>query len=66
MLEKEIINFKMLIRHKEPKKEVAKKFLEYSNAYDELSGDKTVRDKLEHKDLFNMYCRYMYFIGEKK
>jgi len=66
MLEAEIINFKMSIRKKEPKKEVCKKFLEYSTAYDELAGDKIVRDKLEHKDLFNMYCRYMYFTGEKK
>lgn len=66
MLEAEIINFKMSIRKKEPKSIVCKKFLTYSNAYDELAGQKTVRDKLEHKDLFNMYCHYMYFSGRKE
>jgi hypothetical protein len=59
MLEKEIINFKMSIRKKEPKHIVKQKFFEYTRGYDELAGEKTVRDKLEHKDLFNMYCRYM-------
>ena len=65
MLEREIINFKMSIRKKEPKSIVCDKFLEYTRAYDEMGGEKTIRDKLEHRDLFNLYCKYMYFSSER-
>jgi hypothetical protein len=60
-----IVNFKLAVRHKKPKAEVREKFMQYTNAYDEKAGDLTIRDKLEHRDLFNMYVSYMASSGER-
>lgn len=65
MIEK-LVNFKIAIRHKKPKSEVKEKFLEYSRAYDEKAGERTIKDKLEYRDLHNIYLQYMAGSGKNE
>lgn len=53
----ELINVKMSIRKKEPKSIVKKKFLNYLQVYDD--GERTVADKIRHREIFETYCKYM-------
>lgn len=47
------------MRNHKPKHEVKQKFIEYLNAYDEKAGEKSVGDKIRHREIFYTYCRYM-------
>jgi len=56
MLE-QLIGLKKSIRNKESKLEVKKKFIEYTNAYDE--GERDVIDKIKHREIALEYFKYM-------
>jgi hypothetical protein len=56
MLE-ELINLKISMRKKEEKNIVRKKFFEYLKKYDD--GERTIADKIRHREIFITYCAYM-------
>jgi len=62
-LEKRIMNVRKAIDKGKSKEVIALKFREYMTDYD--NADKSVQDKQNHRDLFNDYCKYMYFCGDK-
>lgn len=62
----ELINFKLSMIHKRPKKEVIKKFKEYCDEYDKLAGQRTVIEKSEYRDLKHEYMRYISSSMEEK
>ena len=60
----ELFELKQAMRDKKPKEEVAKKYLEYSIAYEE--SEKDVKDKIDFRDFTEIYWTYMYFDGRKE
>lgn len=56
MLEK-LINLKIAMKRNKPKSEIKEKFKDYSTAYDNC--DKTIQDKIRHREVFYDYVRYM-------
>jgi hypothetical protein len=58
LLEAKVINFKNAIREKKSKHIVTFKYTEYMKVYDNIDN-KTLKEKLDHHDLFYMYCEYM-------
>ena len=56
MLE-ELINLKLAIRKHKPKSEVKEKFRAYTNKYD--NAEKTIQDKIRHREIFYSYINYM-------
>lgn len=53
-----LINLRLAMIHKAPIQEIEKKYLEYLNEYDNLEN-KGIKEKLEHRELFYSYMRYM-------
>jgi len=56
-LEAKVINFKKAIRDNREKSIIKYKYIEYMKVYD--SDERTLKEKLDHHDLFYMYCEYM-------
>lgn len=63
MLE-QLINLKLAIRQKKEKHIVKQKFLEYLNEYD--NADRTISDKIRHREIFYIYCKYMGMVEKQK
>lgn len=57
-IDAKVINFKKAIREKKAKSFVYERFQEYLDKYDQLS-DPSIREKLNHRDLFILYTNYM-------
>ena len=53
-----LIAVRKAIIHKEPSRIVQDKYLEYLNEYDNMNN-KGIREKIEHRELFRAYMRYM-------
>ena len=64
MLE-QLINVKLAMKKNLPKSKVREKFSVYSKAYDNLP-EKTILNKIEHRDLFYDYMRYMAKSGDSE
>jgi hypothetical protein len=47
-----------------PKERIAQLFNEYCISYDD--GERNIKDKLKHRELFEQYTKYMYFSGRKE
>lgn len=62
-LENKLTKVRKAIMQGKSKEVISFKFREYEKAYD--NADKSVQDKQNHRDLFNDYCKYMYFCGDK-
>lgn len=58
----EIINLKLAMKQNKPKKVVTEKYQAYMKIYD--NKDKDILDKVEHRDLFYDYIRYMSKSGD--
>ena len=48
----------------EPKEKVKEKFVKYCEAYDNIEN-RTIRDKIKHRDVFEKYMSYMSRKGKK-
>jgi len=59
-----MINCKVAMLKNKPKHEVQGLYLEYLHEYD--NKEKTVRDKIEHREFFYQYLRYMERTGIKE
>jgi hypothetical protein len=64
-IDAKVINFKKAIREKKAKSFVYERFQDYTDEYDQLS-DPTIREKLNHRDLFFLYTKYMSKSDENK
>jgi hypothetical protein len=62
-LDAKIINFKKAIREKKAKSFVYERFQDYIDEYDQLS-DPTIYQKMDRRDLFFDYTRYMKKSGD--
>lgn len=62
-LEKRIMNVRRAITQGKPKEVISFKYKKYMKDYD--NADKSVQDKINHRDLFNEYCKYVYFCEVK-
>ena len=54
----ERINILWAMATKEPKEKVKEKFIKYCEAYDNIEN-RTIRDKIKHRDVFEKYTSYM-------
>lgn len=57
------MNVRRAITQGKPKEVISFKYKKYMKDYD--NADKSVQDKINHRDLFNEYCKYVYFCEVK-
>ena len=57
LLESKIINFKKAVRMNKPKNFVRYKFLEYMKIYNDREDESSVKEKIDHKELFKIYMQ---------
>lgn len=53
-----MVNVRLAMIQKKPKSYVLDKYLTYLHEYDNMEN-KGIREKIEHRDLFHRYLRYM-------
>lgn len=58
-IEARIINFKKAVRNNKPKNFVRYKFLEYMKLYNDREDEPSIKEKIDHGELFRTYTDYM-------